>query len=372
MTALSKYIICLVLVLGPGLRCFAQPAQPQPWQSPEIETMYNDARNYMSSGNLAQAIAIYQQAIQLAPGQMVLHRELGRCYYMMGNYEESKNVLDPIITSGDADDQTYQAMATCLKLSGDKKKAKAMLQKGIEHYPHSGLLYHDMGKLYDDDNETVYALETWLDGIQADPAYHVNYYEAARTYMGTNKTTWAIIYGEIFVNIERETPRAQETKAMLMEAYKQLFGNMTTGDDMPKYKAGKAGNNNNTVTFEEAVRSTYLKLAPVVSDGITEESLAMLRARFSIDWSYKYAGQYPFALFTYYDKLLRGGYFDIYNEWLFGKAESAQQFDSWNAFHTGDITKYDTWAQANPMRPAESDFYNDKQVDGIFSKRKKK
>jgi len=366
MAARLKYLLCFLLLTGS-----AGLLRAQTWPSPEVEAMYNDARNYMSSGNLAQAIAIYQQAIQIAPGQLVLHRELGKAYYMMGNYDEAKKVLEPIINSGDADEQSYQAMAACLSLSGDKKKAKAMLQKGIARYPHSGLLYHDMGKLYDDEDENVYALETWLDGIQADPTYHVNYYEAARTYMNTNKPVWAIIYGEIFVNIERQTPRADETRQMLLEAYKKLYSEVASGDDLPKYKNNK-GSNNNTVAFEEAVRSTYIKLSPVVSDGITSESLAMLRARFSIEWSYRYASQFPFALFTYYDMMLRNGYFDIYNEWLFGKAESPQQFESWNTFHAGDMPKYETWAQANTMRPAEGDFYNDKQVDGIFGKKKKK
>jgi len=368
MIAKLKYLFCIALLMCSAVRINAQTQQA--WQSPEVEAMYNDARNYISNGNFAQAIAICQQAIQIAPSQMVLHRELGRAYHLLGNNDEAINVLEPIITSGDADDQTYQTMATCLMAKNEKKKAKAMLQKGMQQYPHSGLLYHEMGKMYDDDNEAIYALETWLDGIQADPTYHVNYYEAARTYMNTNKTTWAIIYGEIFVNIERQTPRADETKQMLMEAYKKLYADVAAGDDMPKYKNGKG--NTGVVPFEEAVRSTYIKLSPVVSDGINAENLAMLRTRFSIEWSYKYAAQFPFSLFTYYDMMLRNGYFDIYNEWLFGKAESQQSFESWNAFHAGDMPKYETWAQAHPMRPADGDFYNDKQVDGIFSKKKKK
>ncbi len=366
MAAMSRFILCLLfLSMAPRLTA-------QTWPSPEVETMYNDARNYMSNGNLAQAIAIFQQAIQIAPGQLVLHRELGRAYYLMGNYDEAKKILEPVISSGDADEQSYQAMAACLSLSGDRKKAKAMLQKGIERYPHSGLLYHDMGKIYEDDNETVYALETWLDGIQADPAYHVNYYEAARTYMNTDKTVWAIIYGEIFVNIERQTPRADETKQMLYDAYKKLYTDIASGEDIPRYKGKNKNTKTATAGFEDAVRSTYLKLAPVVSDGITAESLAMLRARFSIDWSYQYAAQFPFSLFTYYDVLLRSGYFDIYNEWLFGKAEGPALFDSWNTFHAGDMPKFDTWAAAHAMRPADGEFYNDKQVDGIFSRKKNK
>ena len=153
------------------------------WPSPEIEQMYKTARDYMSRGNFQQAIVTYRQAIQLAPGQMILHRDLGRAYYLSGNSQQAEEILDPIIKSGEADEQTYQVMAAIQASSGEKKKAKATLQKGLDRFPKAGILYHDLGKLYEEQDEMVFALQTWLDGIQADPAYHVNYYEAARGYM---------------------------------------------------------------------------------------------------------------------------------------------------------------------------------------------
>lgn len=338
------------------------------WPSPEVQQMYEQGRDYMMAGNLQQATIVYEQAIRLAPEQMVLYRDLGKVYFLSGKYDNAEKTLEPLLKSDAADAESYQVMASSLSASGDKKKAKATLQKGLERFPKSGILYHDLGKIFEDENEQVYALETWLDGIHNDPAYHVNYYEAARTYSNSNKVIWTIIYGEIFVNIEHETPRAMETRKMILDAYKSLFYKVPTSD-IPEF--GKARKEDEVNSFEEAVRATYMKLSPVVTDGITVENLTMLRTRFLMEWFDTYSGRYPFSLFTYQDNLLRSGFFDIYNEWLLGKADNPQEYDSWNKFHTGVMTQFQAWQAQNPLHPAATDFYNDRKVDDIFTKKKK-
>lgn len=365
MNCINKYLASVSLVLCVSAAT-AQTTWQTNWPTPEIEQMYNEARDLMSRGNLKQAIIRYQQAIQIAPDILVLHRELGKAYYISGDYENAYNTLDPIVKSGQADDQTYQALAASLHSSGETKKAKTILQKGIEQYPHSGLLYHEMGKMYEEGNELVYALETWLDGIKNDPVYHVNYYEAARTYMLTTKPIWAVIYGEMFINIEQQTPRANETRTMLIDAYKRIFNSLATGD-IPKFGGKKS---ERASSFEEAVYATLIKLSPVMSDGITAENLIMLRTRFIMDWTSQYAEQYPFSLFKRHDEMIKNGYFDTYNQWLFGRAENQQVYDAWNKFHPEAMPNLLAWLSQNKYEPAQSDYYNKGNLDDIFIKKK--
>jgi tetratricopeptide (TPR) repeat protein len=347
-------------------------AQDSGWPSPEVAQMYNAARGDLMRGNIQQAIITYRNAIQLAPEKMILYRDLGQAYYLAGEYDETHKILEPIIKSGEADAQSFQIAGSAYVAQKEKKKAKNILQKGLERYPHSGLLFHELGRMYEMDEQPVYALETWLDGIEADPAYHINYYEAARMYMGTQKPVWAVIYAEMFLNIEQQTPRANETRDMLLGAYQRLYKMLGTGE-IPKFKGGNkqklaatAGN-----TFEEAVEHTYLKLSPVVSDGITTENLIMLRTRFLMEWMKAYAGKYPISLFNRLDDMLRNGYFDVYNQWVFGKIDNPQQFDAWKKFHPDAIPKLEAWLGEHPYRPVAADFYNSKKVDGIFIKEKK-
>lgn len=361
MKTVRRYLLVAGIALA-SVQVFAQTS----WPSPEVEQMYQQARNYLTSGNIRQAVVTYQQAIQLAPDVMVLRRDLAQAYQLSGNYQDAYKQLEPVIKSGAADEQCFQIAAASLVAQGEAKKSKSILSKGIERFPHSGLLYHELGKQYDDVNDEENALKAWLDGIEAEPGYHVNYYEAGRTYMISNKPVWAIIYGEMFINMEQQTPRANETRKMLLAAYKKLYYTPVTGELL-----GFGQNKKEIVgSFEAAVKATYMKLAPVVSDGITTENLIMLRTRFLMEWQTAYAAQYPFTLFKFQDDLLRNGNFDVYNQWMFGRAENQQQYDAWNKFHEGEVKAFTAWVGQHRLMPVAGDFYNDKKVKDIFAKNK--
>jgi Tfp pilus assembly protein PilF len=361
MRVMSRFILLL------GIMVCSMQMSGQSWPSPEIEQMYKTAREYMMQGKLQQAIVTYRQAIQLAPEQMILHRDLGRAYYLSGNSDQAEEILEPVLKSGEGDEQVYQVMASIQAGKGGKKKAKNTLQKGIERYAGSGILHHDLGKLYEEENEPEAALTAWLNGIEADPGYHLNYYQAARAYYESEKPIWTIVYGEIFVTMEQHTPRSFETREMVLNAYKKIFYSVPQGD-IPRYsKNAKQVTGSN---FESTLQAALMKLSPVMSDGISTENLTMLRTRLAMDWAADHAAQYPFSLFSFYDKMLRNGYFETYNQWFFGKVENAQQHEAWLKFHADAMPAFEAWLQQNKIKPVSRDFYNDKSVSGLFARKK--
>lgn len=107
-----------------------------------------------------------------------------------------------------------------------------------------------------------------------------------------------------------------------------------------------------------------------MSDGFTTENLTMLRTRFIMDWTMQYAQKYPFSLFSRHDYMIRNGYFDAYNQWLFGKVENQQQFEAWKRFHQDAIPRLEGWMRQYPYRAGDNEYYNAKTVDGIFQKKK--
>lgn len=361
MIFLARYILIAAILAATATCARAQTS----WPTPEVENLYKQAREYHSQGNLREAIIRYQQAIQIAPEIVLLHRELAQAYYLAQGYDDAIATLQPIISQNMADAETYKIMAQCLVAKRENKKAKKLLKDAITALPDAGTLYHQMGLVYELDNETVYALESWLEGIEKAPEYHLNYYEAARTYMNTDKPVWVILYGEIFVNIEHHTKRAYDTRAMIMNAYRQMFTSLATGT-IPKFGTGGT----EAESFEQAVYDTYIKLSPVMSDGYTTENLAMLRTRFIMDWTLQYAQKYPFSLFARHDYMIRNGYFDAYNQWLFGKVENQQQYDAWTRFHQDAVPRLEGWMQQYPYKASPGEFYNAKTVDGILRKKK--
>ena len=355
----NKGIVSFLIVLVSTTLLRAQQAIN--WPTPETKQMYEQARTFLSNGNVRQAIPLFQQLTTLTPDQMVVFRDLGNAYYLAGSYDQADKTLNTLIESGRADEQCYYIAASSKQSQKDEKKAKKILSKGIDKYPGSGLLYHQYGKIYDDVNDEANALSKWVSGIHADPLFRINYYDAARTYYLTSKPVWAIIYGEIFINLEQLTPRSYETRKMVMAAYRKFF--TLAAANAAEFNKAK---NNQPDNFEDAVTQTLMKLAPVVNDGITTENLVMLRTRFMMDWHLNYAAKYPFTSFTFQDDLLRAGKFDAYNQWLFGKAENTAQFEGWMKYHPDAIPGLQKWMETHVLRPTAADNYNSGRMKGLF------
>ena len=347
--------------------CTGKVLAQDKWPSPEVEQAYNQARQYLSSGNFKPAIAAYQQLIQLAPDKVMLYRDLGQAYYLSGDYKQADRVLNSMIDRDRTDETVYQLEAASQKAQGKAKDARKMLEQGLERYPSSGLLYHEYGKQYEDAGDYEKALQQWLTGIGKDPANRLNYYDAARAYMHTDKVVWAILYGELFVNMEPLTPRGNETRKMVLAAYKRFY--LTPHNEKaPEY--GKQVRTERATTFEAAVTQGLQQLSPVISDGITVENLTMLRTRFIADWyAAGNAERYPFGLFTWHDAMLRNGHYEAYNEWLLARADNEQEYTAWNAFHPEAIKNWQAWQQAHPLQPSAADNYNDGKTKGLFPKK---
>lgn len=343
-------------MLSSGFHLSAQTV----WSHPEAEQLYLQGSEYLKKGNFALASNAYLQAIDLEPGHLEIYKELGQSYYFAGKYKEALEAIAPLFENKNADAESYQIAAASLTAQKETRQARKRIEEGLGRYPNSGLLYFEYGRLYDDSGSPEDALRQWLKGISMDPGYRVNYYEVARLYAQSKEPWWALIYGETFVNLERVTPRADNTRKMLLEVYKSLFL--------------KAGTNNimiqnipaNPSTFEQAVLSTFREAAPAVMDGVTTENLTMLRARFMTVWKVQYAAKYPHTLFNYWDQLLGNGYFDVYNQWLFAKAENDGQYKAWQSFHGAILPAFQAWAGAHPLQPTSADDYNKKKIKDLF------
>ncbi len=365
---LKILLICLLLP------CYVSYAQGD-WPSPEVEQMYHHAQQYTASGNYKDAIITYRQAMLLAPKKAELKLGLGDALYLSRDFDNAIKTLRPLIDSKDASEQTYGLLATCQASTRDMKAAHATLRKGLEKFPASGLLHHESGSLYATEHENETALSEWLAGIQKDPGYPPNYYDAARSYLRSDDVMWGLIYAEIYLDMAQDTSGEQELKKMLFTGYKTMFDHIATNDRASSRKTKRPARSNRYLSntaqdihlhdtyyigpFIDAVKETFLSLTPVVSNGITTENLTMVRTRFLLSWLPRYGKFYPFLLFTYQDYLIRNGLFDIYNEWLFGKAESITEYKAWNEFHPVEMNLFLDKRKELPFRPAATDFYNE-------------
>ncbi len=365
MPSLQKTCFFVLLLVAPLL-----VTGQETWPSPEVAQMYAHAGEYMDKGNYKDAIVTYKQAMVLAPGKMVLYRQLGKAYYLSGNYAEAEQTLSVVLGSASymADTACYCLQAAAMAAMRKFRQARSVLKTGLEKFPGSGVLYHELGEVNSRAHDMVPALNAWLDGIEKAPLFTANYLAAARTYLASDNVLWGLLYGELYLNMEPDTAGTQELKNELFAGYKKMFDNLVNDEPL---KQGNALKQATVKGFEDAVRNTYLTLTPVVSDGVSTENLVMVRTRFLMNWFAAYDKKYPFSLFTYMDELVRTGHFEIYNEWLFGKAENAAQFKAWDLFHEGDIDRFNKWRVEHPLIISGSDIHNSRDMKGMFGKRKK-
>jgi hypothetical protein len=223
-----------------------------------------------------------------------------------------------------------------------------MYKKALKKFPKSGPLYSEYGELLWAAKDFS-AIEQWEKGIQVDPAYSGNYYNAALYYFYTKDKVWSLIYGEIFVNMESLSQRGAAMKQTLLQAYKEkLFADA----DIMK------GEEKNKSEFAKAFLEGIGKQSSLTSKGITAESLTMIRSRFILDWYANNASRYPFRLFDYQRQLLQEGMFEAYNQWLFGSVENLAAYDSWTKTHTDQYEAFSNFQKNRVFRMPAGQYYH--------------
>lgn len=315
-----------LLVLGCVFLSLHSVAQQQ-----DTKTMLESAKNFQKKGDYNNAVLVLNRAMQQDPDNLDVQKDLAFALYLKTDIDKALETIKPLLERRDADVQIYQVAGMIYKAKEDINEAEKLYKKGVKKFPDSGVLYNDYGELlwYKRDNN---AIKQWEKGIDMDPNYSANYYNAARYYFYTNDKTWSIIYAEIFVNMESYSRRTIETKYLLLESYKKLL----TDTDIMK-------NQNSKNPFTIAYLNTVSRASSVISLGITPESLTGLRTRFILDWNDKYASRFPYRLFEYHRQLLKEGLFESYNQWLFGPIQNLTAFQNWTNKHAESYTEFTTF-----------------------------
>jgi tetratricopeptide (TPR) repeat protein len=298
--------------------CFAQRS----------DSLHRVAKQFMRSGDYPNAIIVLGNALKLDPDDLEIQKDLSFTYYLQRNYSAAIESGRKLIARKDADEQCYQILGMAYNAIDEKKDADKMYKQGIKKFPSSGELYNEYGEmLWVQQNSE--AIRFWEKGIEVDPGYSSNYYNASRYYYFTYDKVWSLIYGEIFINLESYSKRTPEIKALLIDGYKKLFIDLKS----PK-------NLTNKNPFATAYLTVMNDQSASVNLGVTPESLSILRSKFILEWFEKYADKYPFRLFEYQRQLLKDGLFDAYNQWAFGASMSLTSFQSYTSQHSEDYNRF--------------------------------
>ncbi|HVB04343.1 MAG TPA: tetratricopeptide repeat protein [Chitinophagaceae bacterium] len=346
---------------------FAAVAPAQTDNASAGSQLFNTARDFIKSGDYANAVLVLNQAIRADPDNLEYRQELAYADYLRQDNKQAYQIIHSLLQRNDANILTYQIAGDIYQAQDDFNGADKLYRKGIRVFPASGELYNDQGSLMYKEKKLQDALRSWVNGIRVDPSFAGNYFHAARMYYYSKDNVWSIIYGEIFVNLESFSTHTAEMRGILLESYKKLFDNpQVLSGNVPGPVEGHSDNRDKAHSTESLFRQAFLKTLvdqdAVISTGITTESLIMLRTRFLIEWENTYQAQYPFALFSYQLKLLRKGFFGAYNQWIFGPAANPALFHNWMNLHKEDYDNMISYIQDHPFAPVAGEFYNNGKI----------
>ena len=340
MKTLRCYFLFLIILLS-GTTVKAQ----------SIKEMLETGNSFMQSGDFPNAIAVLNKAYLQDGNDLEVVKSLAFCYYLNKDYAKGLSVIQPMIEGDKGDDACYQIAGNIYVGLAQNKDAEKLYKKAIKKFPDSGPLYSDYGIFLGSLARETDAIKVWEKGIQSEPSYPGNYYYAAKYYYPIDMT-WALFYGEIFVNMESLTRRTPEIKAMLMDGYKKLFSDENNVKPLVD-KHGVAENE-----FENAVRAVWRTNAGTVAGNVNEETLTMMRSRFVLDWfNSPAATKFPCRLFEYQRQLMQLGMFNAYNQWIFGFAQDEKVYDQWVKEHNDEYNTYNNFARGRVFKIPQGQYY---------------
>jgi tetratricopeptide (TPR) repeat protein len=303
------------------------------------------AKTFMRQGDYGNAVLILNRCLAKEPDNTSIGKDLALSYFYLQNNEKALEIIKPVLDSKDADDQCFLITGNIYKQLDKPKESEKIFKKGIKMFPESGSLYNELGELQITNNSNKDAINNWEKGIELDPSYSKNYYNAARFYFANNNNMWCVLYGEIFVNMEPNNPKAIQLKKVIVESYKRLFSDINV-----------AKNNKANKSFAKLYVEALERQGVQSDQGINVESLSMIRSRFILDW-FSSGNKPAFKLFEYQQLLLKEGLFESYNQWLFAATENETAYQNWIKTHNAENMEFIKFQKSRIFKIPTGQYY---------------
>jgi len=322
-----------------------------------------DAIKRMDEGLLPQSIKLLEEARQLDPTNYHYPYELALAHYLNKEYSTAIDLLEPLLSRPEASDRTFQLLGNSYDLAGNRTKGIATYEQGLAKFPASGPLHLELGNLQAAQKNYLPALAYYEEGIALAPAFASNYYQAAKIHLSSNNELWGMIYGELFMNLERNSSRTAEMSKLIYDTYKREI--TFPDENSAAVSFGQAVMDASTIgkgkkpklPYSIAYEST-LAVAVASEKAINLASLNNIRSNFiGAYYSMKQDATYPNILFDYQQQIARAGHAEAYNYWLLMKGDETG-FDLWHKNNPEKWRAFASWYEKNQLAlDAKHKFY---------------
>lgn len=325
-------------------------------------TIGREAVKLMDNGKVDESIKLLEEAQKLDPDRFDYPYELAYAYYVKEDFNGAIKILEKNIDHKDATDKLFQLLGNSYDILGKTDKAFEAYDKGLKKFPNSGVIYLEKGNIHWNKKEYEEALPYYEKGIEVNPEFSSNYYRAARIYLGSNEEVWGLMYGEIFMNIERNSKRTAEISKLLFDTYKSEIKISDTSTSIDFCNIVISAND---IKDKEKIKFPFclvfgqaITMAIIGVKDIDINSLDKIR-RGLIENYFKMGHNktHPNLLFDYQDKVLKAGHLESYNHWLLMKGDE-EGFDKWQVANKEKWDSFVKWFGDNGLNvDSKNKFY---------------
>lgn len=316
----------------------------------------HEAIKLMDSGKVDESIKLLEEAQKLDPDRFDYPYELAYAYYLKEDFKGAIKILEKNKNHKDVTDRLFQLLGNGYDVLGKSDKAFEAYDEGLKKFPNSGMIYLEKGNVHWGKKEYSEALPYYEKGIEVDPTFPSNYYRAAKLYCSSTEEVWGLIYGEIFMNLERNSKRTAEISKLLFDTYKSEI--KFTGDSsMTVSFCQQMTINVSALTDPKNIQLPFcmifeptLMMSAVLEKSIDIHSLDRIRSSF-IDNYFKAERDktYPNVLFAYEKKVKEAGHIEAYNHWILMKGDE-DGFGDWQSANKDKWDSFATWFNDNGLQ----------------------
>lgn len=323
-----------------------------------------EAIKLMDEGKIEESIILLQESQKLDPKNFDYPYEIAYANYLKKDYKKAIEILEKLENYTNINARLYTLWGNSYDNLENSEKAIEIYNNGIKKFPKEGLLYLEKGVVYELDKDYNNAVLTYQKGISVEPRYPSNYFRIANLYLNSENKVPGLIYGEIFLNLERTTNRTKEMSKNLYETYRNSI--VIENGQWKELNLCK----NLTLDLEKYDKTKKLPLCMVygkwfiyglLNSNLKEfnlNSISKIRQEFIKNYFEKDNKDYPNILFDYQKEMAENNIFDAYNHYIF-QMGAPEEFIEWMKANKTEYDKFVEWYTKNEniINPTEKNYF---------------
>ena len=311
----------------------------------------------MDEGRFDESIKILEEAEKLDSENFNYTYEKAYAFYLKQDYNKAIEILETVKKHKNVIPELFQLMGNSYDILEKPEKALEVYDDGLKKFPNAGMLFLEKGNVYWNKKEYGKALPFYEKGIEVDPKFPSNYYRAARIYCSSTEEVWGMIYGEIFMNLERNSKRTVEISKLLFDTYKSEIKFSSDTSFSVSFSKNATMNVSDLkdpskikLPYGVSVYEPTLMFSMLSVKSIDINSLDNIRSSF-VDNYFKngHDKTYPNVLFTYQKRIKDAGHIEAYNHWSLMKGDE-DGFNKWESINKEKWDSFIKWFSDNGLK----------------------